>query len=80
MCRGRGSGRQNGDRLRKLRAILDVLITSRPALTNKAEAVQAFHDAWFAALKVMIDTPDQAEQAMIDGAIASGHSSRNRAT
>jgi len=33
----------------KLRAILDVLITSRPALTNKAEAVQAFHDAWFEA-------------------------------
>jgi hypothetical protein len=50
----------------KLRAILDVLITSRPALTNKAEAVQAFHDAWFAALKTMIDTPDQAEQAIID--------------
>jgi len=49
----------------KLRAILDVLITSRPALTNKAEAVQAFHDAWFEALKSMVDTPDQAEQALI---------------
>jgi NitT/TauT family transport system substrate-binding protein len=49
----------------KLRAILDVLITSRPALTNKAEAVQAFHDAWFEALKIMVDTPDQAEQAII---------------
>jgi NitT/TauT family transport system substrate-binding protein len=49
----------------KLRAILDVLITSRAALTNKAEAVQAFHDAWFEALKTMIDTPDQTEQALI---------------
>src|SRR6266542_2352124 len=49
----------------KLRAILDVLITSRPALSNKAEAVQAFHDAWFEALKTMIDTPDEAEQEII---------------
>src|SRR5439155_161471 len=47
-------------------AILDVLISSRPALTNKAEAIQAFHDAWFEALKLMVDTPDQAEQAIID--------------
>src|SRR5262249_61911966 len=45
--------------------VLDVLISSRPALTSKAEAIQAFHDAWFAALKTMIDTPDQAEQAII---------------
>jgi NitT/TauT family transport system substrate-binding protein len=50
----------------KLRAILDVLITSRPALTNKTEAVQAFHDAWFEALRTMIDTPDEAEKAIID--------------
>ena len=28
--------------------------------------MQAFHDAWFEALKIMIDTPDQAEQAIID--------------
>ncbi|HEX5691495.1 MAG TPA: ABC transporter substrate-binding protein, partial [Roseiflexaceae bacterium] len=50
----------------KLRAILDVLVTSRPALDGKTEAVQAFHDAWFEALRIMIDTPDQAEQAIID--------------
>src|SRR5262249_21767686 len=50
----------------KLRAILDVLITSRSALTSKAEAVQAFHDAWFDALKRMIDTPDAAGQAIVD--------------
>jgi NitT/TauT family transport system substrate-binding protein len=50
----------------KLRAILDVLVTSRPAIDGKTEAVQAFHDAWFEALRIMIDTPDQAEQAIID--------------
>jgi NitT/TauT family transport system substrate-binding protein len=49
----------------KLRAVLDVLITSRPAIDGKAEAIQAFHDAWFEALKSMVDTPDQAEQAII---------------
>jgi NitT/TauT family transport system substrate-binding protein len=49
----------------KLRAVLDVLVTSRPAIDGKAEAVQAFHDAWFEALKSTTDTPDQAEQAII---------------
>jgi NitT/TauT family transport system substrate-binding protein len=44
----------------KLRAILDVLISSRPALDGKAEALQAFHDAWFEAVKITVDTPDQA--------------------
>ena len=49
----------------KLRAILDVLISSRPAMTNRPEAIQAFHDAWFEALKQMVDTPAQAEQALL---------------
>lgn len=49
----------------KLRAILDVLISSRPAIENKTEALQAFHDAWYEALKQMTDTPDQAEQALL---------------
>src|SRR6266508_3960990 len=49
----------------KLRAILDVLISSRQAIDTKSEAIQAFHDAWFEALKIMVDTPDQAEQALI---------------
>lgn len=44
----------------KLRAILDVLVSSRPALNDKPEALQAFHDAWYEALKITIDTPDQA--------------------
>jgi NitT/TauT family transport system substrate-binding protein len=50
----------------KLRAILDVLVTSRNALTNKTEGAQAFHDAWFEALKLTIDNPDQAEQAILE--------------
>jgi NitT/TauT family transport system substrate-binding protein len=49
----------------KLRAVLDVLVSSRQSIDNKSEAVQAFHDAWFEALKAMIDTPDQAEQALL---------------
>jgi NitT/TauT family transport system substrate-binding protein len=50
----------------KLRAILDVLVTARPALDTKAEGVQAFHDAWYEALKLMIDSPDAAGQAIVD--------------
>jgi NitT/TauT family transport system substrate-binding protein len=49
----------------KLRAVLDVLVSSRPAIDAKSEAIQAFHDAWFEALKTTIDTPDQAEQALL---------------
>jgi NitT/TauT family transport system substrate-binding protein len=49
----------------KLRAILDVLISSRPAIEGKTEAVQAFHDSWFEALKEMTDAPEKAEQALI---------------
>lgn len=50
----------------KLRAILDVLVSARPAIDGRTEALQAFHDAWFEALKLMIDTPDAAEQKLID--------------
>jgi NitT/TauT family transport system substrate-binding protein len=50
----------------KLRAIVDVLITGRNVLDNKGEAGQAFHDAWFEALRLMTDSPDEAEQAIID--------------
>ncbi len=49
----------------KLRAILDVLVTSRNAINTKTEGMQAFHDAWFEALKQVTDQPDQAEQAII---------------
>jgi NitT/TauT family transport system substrate-binding protein len=50
----------------QLRAILDVLISSQAALKNRPEALQAFHDAWFEALKTMIDDPGGAEKAIMD--------------
>jgi NitT/TauT family transport system substrate-binding protein len=50
----------------KLRTILDVLVVSRPALDNKSDAVQAFHDAWYDALRIMIDMPDQAGQSIVE--------------
>jgi NitT/TauT family transport system substrate-binding protein len=50
----------------QLRAILDVLISSNVTLKNRPEALQAFHDAWFEALKMMTDDPDAAEQAIMD--------------
>jgi NitT/TauT family transport system substrate-binding protein len=49
----------------RLRAIVDVLVTSRTSIDTKSEAVQAFHDAWFEALKLMTDAPEQAEQDII---------------
>ncbi|HEU5086386.1 MAG TPA: hypothetical protein VFT99_03035, partial [Roseiflexaceae bacterium] len=54
----------------KLRAILDVLISSRGAIDGKSQALQAFHDAWFEAVKATIDTPDQAGADIV----AWGHS------
>lgn len=39
----------------QLRIVVDVIVTSRDTITNQADLVQKFHDAWFAALK------DQAE-------------------
>jgi len=43
-----------------------VLISSQSALKNRPDALQAFHDAWFEALKMMTDDPDGAEQAIMD--------------
>jgi NitT/TauT family transport system substrate-binding protein len=50
----------------QLRAILDVLISSQSALKSRPAALQAFHDAWFEALKMMTDNPDGAEKAIMD--------------
>lgn len=50
----------------KLRAILDVLITSRKALNERPEAVQAFHEAWYDALRLMIDTPDEGGKTIVE--------------
>lgn len=50
----------------ELRAILDVLVTSRKALDEKSEGVLAFHQAWYEALKFMVDSPEAAEQTIIE--------------
>ncbi|MEN9936453.1 MAG: hypothetical protein RLZZ387_3032 [Chloroflexota bacterium] len=50
----------------QLRAILDVLVTSRQSIDTEAPAVQAFHDAWFEALKLMTDDPESAGQAVVE--------------
>lgn len=49
----------------KLRAVLDVLVTGRPAIDTKPGPVQAFHEAWYEALRLVIDQPEAAEQAII---------------
>jgi len=49
-----------------LRVIVDVMITSRPALDTKAPAIQAFHEAWYQALQLLIDAPEEAGKAVMD--------------
>jgi len=46
----------------QLRIVIDVVVTSRQSISNQADLVQDFHDAWFDTLK------DQVEQ--FDGAAA----------
>jgi outer membrane protein OmpA-like peptidoglycan-associated protein len=44
----------------QLRVILDVVVTSRPAIQSKPQVVQAFHNAFFGALKVQLESPNLA--------------------
>jgi outer membrane protein OmpA-like peptidoglycan-associated protein len=44
----------------QLRIIMDVVVTSRQSITNRPDVVQAFHDAWFDALKAQVENPGQA--------------------
>lgn len=50
----------------QLRIIVDVIITSRKAIAERPDVVQAFHDAWFDALKAQTDNFDQAAQQIGD--------------
>lgn len=50
----------------KLRTIVDVLVTSRPALEKRTAAMQAFHDSWFEALRMMVDTPEDAGKTITE--------------
>ncbi|MCB9421889.1 MAG: ABC transporter substrate-binding protein [Ardenticatenaceae bacterium] len=44
----------------QLRIVVDVIVTSRPSINNKADLVQSFHNAWFATLKAQIENFDTA--------------------
>lgn len=44
----------------QLRIVIDVVVTSRQSINNKAEMVQAFHDAWFDTLKDQFENFDAA--------------------
>lgn len=48
----------------QFRVTMDVLITGTRSLETKREALQAFHEAWFEANKMVFERPDQAAQAM----------------
>ncbi len=48
----------------KLRVAIDVIVTSRNAITNHSDVAQAFHNAWFDALRVQFDSLDQAAAAV----------------
>lgn len=44
----------------QLRIAVDVIVTSRQSVANKADLVQSFHDAWFATLKAQVENFDTA--------------------
>jgi ABC-type amino acid transport substrate-binding protein len=49
----------------KLRVAVDVIVTSRGAIANRSDVAQAFHNAWFDALRAQFDSPDQAAAAIV---------------
>jgi outer membrane protein OmpA-like peptidoglycan-associated protein len=48
----------------QFRVTTDVIVTGTKALQTKAAAVQAFHDAWFEADKMVFEHPQQAAASM----------------
>ncbi len=44
----------------QLRIVMDVIVTSRQSISERADQVQAFHDAWFETLKAQTENFDQA--------------------
>src|SRR6202011_1335980 len=48
----------------QFRVTTDVIVTGMKALQTKAAAVQAFHDAWFEANKMVFEHPQQAAASM----------------
>jgi hypothetical protein len=50
----------------RLRVVVDITISSNHSINERSELVQAYHNAWFEALKFQFDNPDDAEQLVID--------------
>lgn len=50
----------------QLRIVMDVVVTSRQSITEHADLVQNFHDAWFATLKDQFEDLDSAAQQIAD--------------
>jgi ABC-type nitrate/sulfonate/bicarbonate transport system substrate-binding protein len=48
----------------QFRVTMDVVVTGARALGAKRQAVQAFHDAWFEANKLVFEHPEQAAQSI----------------
>ncbi|MCL4871314.1 MAG: hypothetical protein KJ063_20320 [Anaerolineae bacterium] len=44
----------------QMRIVVDVIVTSRQSITNEADLVQSFHNAWFATLKAQVENFDAA--------------------
>ena len=50
----------------QLRIVIDVIVTSRQSVSNRADTVQNFHDAWFDTLKQQLEDFDSAAQLTAD--------------
>jgi len=50
----------------QMRIVIDVIVTSRQSLVNKAELTQSFHDAWFGTLKAQVENFDAAAAQIAD--------------
>lgn len=50
----------------QMRIVIDVIVTSRQSINNKAELVQNFHNAWFASLKAQVEDFDTAAQQIAE--------------
>jgi ABC-type nitrate/sulfonate/bicarbonate transport system substrate-binding protein len=48
----------------QLRIVVDVVVTSEQSINNKADLVQAFHDAWFDTLKSQLENFDDAAESI----------------
>ncbi|MBN1890574.1 MAG: ABC transporter substrate-binding protein [Thermoflexales bacterium] len=44
----------------QMRIVIDVVVTSRQSIANKANTVQSFHDAWFDTMKAQVENFDTA--------------------